>query len=82
MPTPSEQKIAAGYATSRPRQTRAERVAAVFRPNARLEQLLRLEQRDPAAFQAIMRDPRQRVAFGYYVESKAAAEAEEGDGAA
>ncbi len=78
MPTPSEQKLAAGYAASTPRQTRTEKVAVVHRPNAHMERLLKLQQRDPAAFEAIMRDPRQRVAFGYYVQQKAAAAAVEG----
>ncbi len=73
-------RMSRGYAANAAdppaRQGPAE--TATFRHNQTMEKLVALEQRDPAAFAAIMRDPRQRTAYGYYVESKrAAAEREE-----
>ncbi len=71
--TPTE-TLAAGYAASgeSPRAARRRReLAATYRPNPRLDGLLALRERDPAAF-ARVTSPLDVIALGSYQAAKQA----------
>ncbi len=53
-------------------RTRDERVAGAFRPDERMERLAALRKADPAAF--AKQSPERKMALGYYVAAKQAAE--------
>ena len=58
----------------RARRGRDARVAATYRPDDRMERLLALRQRDPAAFDKLPSGT--KLSLGYYVAAKEAAERE------
>ncbi len=78
--TTPEQRMAAGYAAAAPRRTRAERVAAAYHQDDRMERLLELQRTDPAAFGRLPAATRLSIAI--YANARSTAEAlEAGDAA-
>ncbi len=78
--TPAE-TLAAGYAASGedPRAARRRReLAATYRPNAEMEQLLTLKQTDPARFEKVV-TPGLLMSLGSYQTAKQAHQEEHAD---
>ena len=76
-----DERVAGGYAATGEGlvgRRRDEKVAMGYRPDERMERMLRLRGSDPAAFAALMRDPSRRAALGFYENAKAAARRLEG----
>ena len=79
-PTPLE-RMTTGYASRDYDQQRKEKLAAIFRPNDRMERLIEMRAKDPAILDRF--DSSTRIELGLYQQQRDAANYEpEGDDAA